>query len=168
MHFRHLDYPVDTSITALGPAALDDILERGDLDAWKPVAREIARDPFGATATMVLRICDAHPMYGTSALWRHWIARRRADARQPVPLTLAQLRGRAKMTQSQVALRLGISQADVSKLERRRDVRVSTLHEYARALGASLQVTMHWPDEPHAVALRLAEPLAVDGITSAR
>jgi hypothetical protein len=40
---------------------------------------------------------------------------------------------------------MGISQTDVSKLERRRDARLSTLDAYARALGATLQLTFEWP-----------------------
>lgn len=62
MRFRHLDYPATASIVELGPAALDSLLDRGDLESWKPLAREVARDPFGDVATTVLRLCDAHPM----------------------------------------------------------------------------------------------------------
>jgi DNA-binding XRE family transcriptional regulator len=92
----------------------------------------------------VLRLCVAHPLYGTSALWRNWIERRRG-AQSEEWGQLADARARAGLTQSQVARRLGMSQADVSKLERRSDTRLSTLHAYARALGATLRVTLHWP-----------------------
>ena len=163
MHFRHLDYPASLAIVEFGPAALDDLLDRGDHEAWRPIAREIARDPFGDLATTVLQLCDAHPMYGTCALWRHWIHRRRhaTDQHAQSTMTLAQLRARSRMTQSQVGARLGISQADVSKLERRRDVRLSTLQEYARALGATLRVVMDWPDQPD-VAVRMPSAPTID------
>lgn len=139
MRFRHLDYDPGTAVTDLGPAALDALLERGDLEAWVPLLRAIADDPWGPTADTVLRLCDAHPMYGTSALWRTWIEHRRRRSGSE-STTLAEARARAGLTQSEVAERLGVGQSDVSKLERRADVRLSTLRAYARAIGARLHV----------------------------
>ena len=141
MGFRHLDYPVDAKVTRLGPAAIDALLEAGDLDSWVPLLRVVARDPFGPLADTILRICEAHAMYGTSALWRDWIERRRGRSAQEAT-TLADARMRAGLTQTQVAERLGIGQSDVSKLERRSDVRLSTLRAYAAAIGARLHVTI--------------------------
>jgi DNA-binding XRE family transcriptional regulator len=151
--FRHLDYAPSAAIRDLGPAAVDDLLERGDLEAWQPLVREIAGDPWGATAELVLRLGDAHPMYGTSALWRAWIERRREGGSAAEKSTLAAARRRAGLTQSEVARRLDISQADVSKLERRGDMRLSTLQAYARALGATLRVTLLWAGSGVATAL---------------
>jgi hypothetical protein len=79
MIHRHLDYdgvPVDQ----LGLAALDDLLDRGDFSDWRPLARAVAANPCGPLADRVLHRCDAHPMQGTSALWRAWIAARRDRA----------------------------------------------------------------------------------------
>ena len=97
-------------------------------------------------------------MYGTSAMWRDWIARRRGV---PTPRgeTLAEARVRAGLTQTEVAQRLGISQSDVSKLERRDDLRLSTLARYARALGGRLHVGLQLSDDAaprplHTVASR--------------
>ena len=42
----------------------------------------------------------------------------------------------------EVADRIGISQSDLSKLERRKDLRVSTLESYATALGARLHLVL--------------------------
>jgi transcriptional regulator with XRE-family HTH domain len=93
-------------------------------------------------------------MYGTSALWHAWIERRR---RRPGPegTTLAEARTRAGLTQTEVAERLGIGQSDVSKLERRSDVRLSTLRAYARAIGARLYVGIQGPnqDAPRPIVL---------------
>lgn len=154
MRFRHLDYAPDTPVTDLGPAAIDALLEHGDLEAWTPLLRAIARDPWGPTAETVLRLCEAHPMYGASSLWRTWIDRRRGHSRAEGE-TLAEARASAGLTQSEVAQRLGISQSDVSKLERRSDVRVSTLRAYARAIGARLYVGLQGPDDsaPRPLAL---------------
>lgn len=157
MWFRHLDYPPDTAVTELGPAAVDALLERGDLESWTPLLRAIARDPWGATADTVLRLCDAHPMYGTSALWRTWIERRRQSG-GPAGATLAETRARAGLTQTQVAERMGVSQSDVSKLERRADVLLSTLRAYARAVGARLHVGLQGPDDEAPTPLVIPPP----------
>jgi hypothetical protein len=79
MKHRHLD-DADVPVHELGLAALDDLLERGDFSDWRPLVRAIAADPFGPLAEKVLHICDVHPMYGTSPLWRTWIASVRARA----------------------------------------------------------------------------------------
>jgi DNA-binding XRE family transcriptional regulator len=154
MEFRHLDYPPGTPVTELGPAALDSLLDRGDLEDWVPLARAIDEDPWGETADTVLRMCEAHPMYGTSALWRTWIERRRGRS-DPGGTTLAEARKRAGLTQTRVAERLGIGQSDVSKLERRSDILLSTLRAHARAIGARLRVTLQGPDddEPRRILL---------------
>jgi DNA-binding XRE family transcriptional regulator len=156
MRSRHLEYARGTGVADLGPAALDELLDRGDLEAWKPLARAIASDPWGKTADTVLRLCDAHPMYGTSTLWRSWIEQRRGISKREAPgLSLADARARAGLTQQQMAQRLGISQADVSKLERRTDARLSTLHAYARALGTALRVSLQWPGTADTTPLEL-------------
>ncbi len=126
---------------ALPAAALVDILEQGDLDDWQPIAAAVARDPGGALAEKVMRLVDAYPAYGTSPLWRAWIDRCRARTR-PRPARLAALRQRAGLTQAELASRLSMSQSDLSKLERRRDVRLSTLRAYAAALGGRVRVVV--------------------------
>jgi DNA-binding XRE family transcriptional regulator len=157
MRSRRLDYGAHTEVAELGAAALDDLLENGELEAWTPLLRAIAKDPWGRAAETVLRLCDAHPMYGTSALWRVWIERRRERA-QREQTTLADARARAGLTQAQVAERLGITQADVSKLERRADVRLSTLRAYARAIGARLRIELQGPGDAAPKPLVLAPP----------
>jgi len=156
MHFRHLDYGADTPIEAMGPAALDALLERGDLHDWAPLLHAVVRAPWGRTAETVLRLCDAHPMYGTSELWRAWIERRRKVAGAQGE-TLAQARLRAGLTQAEIGRRMGISQSDVSKLERRSDARVSTLRAYARALGGRLRLSLELPEDAHPRPLLLGE-----------
>ncbi|MGB6001942.1 MAG: helix-turn-helix transcriptional regulator, partial [Thermoanaerobaculia bacterium] len=50
------------------------------------------------------------------------------------------LRRELGLTQVELAGRLGMSQSDLSKLERRRDVRVSTLNAYTGGLGGRLRI----------------------------
>ena len=151
MIHRHCDVPPDLPAAELPLVAIADILERGDLQDWQPMARAIRRDPWGGLATAVTRLIDAYPQYGTSPLWRAWIDRCRvrtpvAPAAEQValtaqPVTLAALRRDLGLTQAQVARRLRMTQSDVSKLERRENARLSTLQAYARALGGRLLVT---------------------------
>lgn len=146
MWFRHLEYSADQPVATLGPAAIDALLDRGDLEDWLPLLRAVARDPMGPLADTVLRLCDAHPMYGTSELWPTWIRRQRRRYQERA-VTLAEARRRAGLTQAQMAERMGISQSDVSKLERRGDVHLSTLRAYADALGVGLRVSLAVADD---------------------
>ncbi len=151
MKHRHLDVESGTPAEDLPAAALVDLLERGDIGDWKPIAAAVVRDPGGAVADRVLRIVNAYPMYGTSALWRAWIARRRdmaegSHAADAAPATFRTLRRRRGLTQVELAARMEISQSDLSKLERRRDLRLSTLQSFAVALGARLRTLLRYPD----------------------
>lgn len=148
MRHRHLDVAEPPSATDLGLEALDDLLERGDLSDWAPFLREIARDPAGPVSDRILHLVDAHPMQGTSPLLRSWIEIRRT-AVQPLHVgrALGELRRARGLTQQAVATRLDMTQPEVSKLERRWDVRTSTLNAYVGALGGELVVTAHFADE---------------------
>ncbi len=143
MKHRHLDYPAGTAPEDLPSAAIVDILDRGDLQDWLPLARAVAAQPNGALADRIAALVDAFPMYGTSPLWRAWIDRRRLSVAPASrdPLTLPELRRRRGLSQADVALRLGISQSDVSKLERRRDLKLSTMRDYLAALDCPLHLT---------------------------
>ena len=151
MIHRHLDVRPDTPPEELPSAALVDILERGDLADWQPLAAAVARDPHGELAGRLLRLVDAHPMYGTSPLWRAFVDRCRVRAgggpRRLRETGLAKLRRERGLTQAQVADRLGMSQSDFSKLERRRDVRLSTLRSWVAALGGRLRLLIEADDD---------------------
>jgi DNA-binding XRE family transcriptional regulator len=61
-------------------------------------------------------------------------------------MNLAMIRKAAQMTQVEVAKRLGVGQAAVSRLESREDMLLSTLYDYLTATGAdaaSIIVTVH-------------------------
>lgn len=142
MTFRHLDYADDTPVEALGPAAIDDLLDRSDLAAWRPLLRAIARDPFGPVAETVLRVVEGNPRQGLTPLWRSWIARRRLRASGPTSAvtSLRGLREARGASQAAVAAAAGTLQSDLSKLERRADAKVSTLSAVLDALGHDLEV----------------------------
>lgn len=61
-------------------------------------------------------------------------------------MDLVELRGKQELTQEELASRLEISQSNVSRLERRRDMLVSTLREVVEALGGELHLVAEFPD----------------------
>lgn len=59
---------------------------------------------------------------------------------------LSQLRQNAKLSQSQLADKMGVSQANISKIENGGDVQLSTLQKYVTALGGKLSITATMDD----------------------
>ena len=144
MSHRHLEVSPATAAEDLPSAAIVDTLQRGDLDSWRPIAIAVAREPHGVFADRVLRLLDAYSAYGVTPLWRAWIDRCRARAEGPrwpsEPSGLSALRRGMGVTQVQLAARMGMSQSDLSKFERRPDVRIATLRAYFEGLGGSLRI----------------------------
>jgi DNA-binding XRE family transcriptional regulator len=62
--------------------------------------------------------------------------------------TLRQLREARQRSQEEIAKRLGVKQAAVSKLERRTDMYVSTLRSLIQAMGGELDIVVRFPDRP--------------------
>lgn len=79
-------------------------------------------------------------------------ARRRkveARARELIAeeMTLRELRKAREWTQERLAAALGVQQDSVSRLERRSDVRVSTLRKAVEAMGGKLTVVVEFPGQ---------------------
>ncbi len=108
---RHLDYPDRCAVDDLGPAGLEDLLDRGDLGDWGPLVAQIKADPYGALTGTVLRLCAAHAMYGTSAIWTTWIERLRRTVPRP-ERTLRRIRRDVGPSQAEVARRMGSTQSE--------------------------------------------------------
>jgi hypothetical protein len=62
--------------------------------------------------------------------------------------TLQDLRRAMKKTQSAVAKKLKIKQENVSRLEGRADLLISTLEQYVSALGGKLHLVAEFPGRP--------------------
>ena len=78
-------------------------------------------------------------------------AERRRKIADRVRVTLAsmpldELRRARKLTQVKLAKALGVNQGEVSKIEHRTDMYLSTLAEYVEALGGSLEIRAVFPD----------------------
>ena len=72
-------------------------------------------------------------------------------------MSLQELRKARKQTQVRVARELGINQENVSRLERRSDLLISTLSGYVDALGGKLSLVVEFPGRP---------PIALTGIAA--
>jgi len=76
-------------------------------------------------------------------------ARSQAKAdRMIAAMALDELRCALTLTQESLAKRLHVRQAAISKLERRTDMYVSTLHEMIKALGGKLEIRALFPAGP--------------------
>lgn len=83
----------------------------------------------------------------------HWspeeIAQIEAEAAEMLrEVRLQELRQARRLTQQEMALSLEMSQASVSKLERRTDMYLSTLRRYVQALGGELEILARFPEGP--------------------
>lgn len=87
--------------------------------------------------------------------------------------TLAELRKARSHTQMDVAAALGITQSEVSKLERRTDLYLSTLERYVQGLGGRLELTAVFGEERFVLKLNdlvadeATEPVPYDAPVSA-
>ena len=61
-------------------------------------------------------------------------------------MPLDEIRKAREMTQLQLGEALGVHQSEVSKIEHRSDICVSTLVEYVEALGGHLEIRAVFPD----------------------
>jgi len=61
-------------------------------------------------------------------------------------MPLDELREARRLTQEQLAEQLGVGQAEVSRIERRTDMYVSTLERMVEAMGGELQIRAVFPD----------------------
>ena len=94
--------------------------------------------------------------------WKNELAperRARIEARTQELLTqemsLRELRQALEQTQASLAERLGVNQENISRLEQRSDLLLSTLSRYVGALGGKLSIVVEYPDRP---------PVALTGI----
>jgi transcriptional regulator with XRE-family HTH domain len=76
-------------------------------------------------------------------------------------MTLKELRKAKLKSQHDLAKRLHVKQAEISKLERRTDMYVSTLRNYVQAMGGSLEIIAQFPDK---ASVRITQFETIDEI----
>jgi DNA-binding XRE family transcriptional regulator len=72
-------------------------------------------------------------------------------------MTLQELRRAREMTQVKMAKRLGVAQKQISEIEKRTDMHISTLRRSIEAMGGKLSLVAQFPDR---------EPVILSGISS--
>jgi DNA-binding XRE family transcriptional regulator len=75
---------------------------------------------------------------------QHRIAKRVKESLASMPLE--EIRKARQMTQAKLAETLGVNQGEVSKIEHRTDIYISTLADYVEALGGKLEIRAIFPD----------------------
>jgi len=61
-------------------------------------------------------------------------------------MPLDEIRKARQMTQAKLAEKLGVNQGEISKIEHRTDIYISTLAAYLEALGGKLEIRAVFPD----------------------
>ncbi|HZT69426.1 MAG TPA: helix-turn-helix transcriptional regulator [Terriglobia bacterium] len=61
-------------------------------------------------------------------------------------MPLEEIRKARQMTQAKLAETLGVNQGEISKIEHRTDIYISTLAGYVEALGGKLEIRAVFPD----------------------
>jgi transcriptional regulator with XRE-family HTH domain len=87
-----------------------------------------------------------------SELTRSWDASRKARVKAKTDalqreMTLCDVRKAFGVAQSTLAEALGVSQGEVSRLERRPDVYISTLRRYVAAMKGELKIVASFPGQ---------------------
>jgi DNA-binding XRE family transcriptional regulator len=96
---------------------------------------------------------DAHPVD------RRRRVERRSTELVAEEMTLHALRQACGMTPVNLAKGLGVAPKEISEIEKRADMHVSTLRRLIEALGGKLSLIAEFPDRP---------PVALSGITSSK
>ena len=72
-------------------------------------------------------------------------------------LALGDVRRARSMTQTQLAKALGVSQAQVSRIEHQTDLFLSTLASYIEAMGGELDLIARFPDDKRSVIINIED-----------
>jgi DNA-binding XRE family transcriptional regulator len=72
-------------------------------------------------------------------------------------LTMQELRKKLKLMQAQMAKRLGVGQIQISRMERRNDLHVSTLRRAVKAMGGELSLVARFPGRAPVVISEMDE-----------
>lgn len=93
--------------------------------------------------------------------------RANALASEMIQASLKDLRQSVSKTQADVAKKMGMAQNAVSQLEKRADVRLSTIGRYAKAIGGKVAVIIEMPGGKQFAVARIASTGQLAAFSSA-
>ena len=149
--FPSLRFEIDPPALETGNWHLDVRREDGTLflvAEWRPDRG------FGVT-TPVLGLCRPDRRSGPDEVYTDTkLAEERIDhlvetgesTVPPEAVRLAELRQSRGLSQAELAERVGVKQANISRIEGRDDLKVSTLARVVEAMGATLSIRARFPD----------------------
>lgn len=121
-------------------ATLAELAELAGDIAFEPITDAAAEKSRGA-----LRRQQDHVMANPIALAAYERTMNRILQRNTV---LRELRKARSLTQAEIGRTLGMNQSEVSRLEQRSDLLLSTLKRYVAATGGELHLVVTYPDTP--------------------
>ena len=83
--------------------------------------------------------------------------KKRANQLVAEEMTLQELRRARELTQVRMAKRLGVAQKQISEIEKRTDMHISTLRRSIEAMGGKLSLVAEFPDR---------DPVVLAGIST--
>ncbi len=145
--FPNLKVKMDAASTAKGPWFLD--VHRGDgapliVIEWRsdwgfgistPDGSDFGMKPdelYSNVKTALQRVAE--------------LVHHEANTIPPRPAKLAELRTFLGLTQAELAERIGVKQANISRIESREDIRLSTLATLVKAMGGHMTITVTLPN----------------------
>lgn len=116
--FRNLAITPDAPVVSWPTEAVQIALERGDLDDWRRIVREIEREPWGWTARQVEEVLSHSRPYGVAELMESVLAEVRSVAeereRQEVAAEVRDAIERSGLSRAEFASRIGTSTSRLS------------------------------------------------------
>jgi hypothetical protein len=116
--FRNVVADPSAPVATWPTEAVQAALERGDLEPWQRLAREIRRDPWGETARKVEEVLAHSRPYGVAVLMEHVIGRARDRAehgeRAAVAAEVRDAIAGSGLTRAEFAARIGTSASRLS------------------------------------------------------
>jgi len=89
---------------------------------------------------------DVRDLIASLPIERQEAINREAERLIAEEMTLRELRRARAQSQAEVGKKLKVKQAEVSKIERRTDMYLSTLRSYIEAMGGELEIIARFPD----------------------
>jgi DNA-binding transcriptional regulator YiaG len=116
--FRNVDASPEGPVSAWPQEALQAALERGSLEHWRGIGREIDAEPWGPVARRLEAVLDYSRPYGVAAAFERTLARSRAAAeaneRAAVAAEVDRLVGLSGLSRAEFASRIGTSASRLS------------------------------------------------------